>query len=124
MKTIMLLLFTVGMTVSATAQETKYAKNYKVCRSETGYEICPDQSVSNLNEPPPKVLWKDLPAWRKNSFISPVSVGKEPSNGEIPTKEALKHSFPVQDWQKEENNRRNLNSATNNYMAPTTGEIR
>jgi hypothetical protein len=120
------LLFAIGLMVafgySTSAQDSKFAKNYKVCRSETGYEVCADQTRSNLNgeksymepEQANKML---VPCY------SPISVVSRPPA--IPLPKVVKEPEPGQaNDGMEQNRKRNLNYGSNTPLAPNTGEIR
>ena len=115
----------IGISYTADAQESPYAKNYKICRSDTGYQVCPDQSTTNLNDPAPQYIRRNNPPpWQQNSFVSPVNIGRTTETQQIPTRKALENSYPVKNEEMEQNNKRNLNTGNNIPLSPSTGDIR
>ena len=114
-----------GMSYTAGAQDSKFAKNYKVCRDESGYIVCPDQSTTNLNDPAPKYIrGNQVPPWQQTTFISPLNTRETQDMERIPTRKALDNAYPVKNEEMEKNNRRNLNAGKEVYLSPSTGEIR
>lgn len=110
---------------TANAQDSEYAKDYKVCRTETGYQVCPDQTTTNLNDPAPKYVRRNNPApWQQNSFVAPVKAGKTVESEPLPTKRGLENSYPQKELLEDQNNRRNLNTGGVKYLSPSTGEVR
>lgn len=119
------ILFALGIMTAfgytATAQDSKYAKNYKICRSETGYEVCADQSRSNLNGDEALTLTSSKPV--QVPCYSPTGVVSRPPARPIP-KVTRESPLDRQSDGMEQNNKRNLNVSNNVQLAPNTGEIR
>ena len=126
------ILFALGIMVvfghSASAQNSRYAKNYKVCRTETGYGVCADQTTSNLNgerEMPTdrSYLTPEQAEAMKIPCYSPISVASRPPARPVP-RVAKETPLSRPNDGMEKNNRRNLNVSNNVPLAPNTGEIR
>ncbi len=119
------ILFALGMMMtfgySASAQDSRYAKNYKVCRTETGYGVCTDQEKSNLNgeNAPTLVDHKQVLV----PCYSPTNVVSGPPMRPMP-KEVQENAMDRQSDGMEQNNKRNLNVSNNVSLAPNNGEIR
>ena len=119
------ILFALGIMMTfgyaASAQDSRYAKNYKVCRTETGYGVCTDQTKSNLNgeEAPELTEHKKLliPCY------SPTNIVSRPPARPAP-KVVKENPLDRQSDGMEQNNKRNLNVSNNVQLAPNNGEIR
>jgi hypothetical protein len=130
MKKILLALgILVAFGTKASAQDSKFAKNYKVCRSEEGqYGICADQTRSNLNDNNTGATKSYMTAEQAAKAMqvpcySPISVLSRPPA--IPAKKVVKENeYSNQNDGFEQNAKRNLNYGNNTQLAPNTGEIR
>lgn len=129
MKKILLALgILVAFGTTASAQDSKFAKNYKVCRSEEGqYGICSDQTRSNLNDASSgaKSYMSAEQAAKEMQVpcYSPISVLSRPPA--MPAKRVVKENeYSKQNDGFEQNAKRNLNYGNNTQLAPNNGEIR
>lgn len=120
------ILFAIGLMIgfgqAASAQDSKYAQNYKICRSETGYQVCADQSQSNLNGEK-SYMEPDGAKRLQVPCYSPISVSSRPPAMPLP-KVAKENTVGEANDGFEQNAKRNLNYGNNTQLAPNTGEIR
>jgi hypothetical protein len=129
MKKILLALgILVAFGTTASAQDSKFAKNYKVCRSDEGqYGICSDQTRSNLNDNNTAATKSYMTAEQAAKAMqvpcySPISVSRPPA---VPLRRITRENeYNNQNDGFEQNAKRNLNYGNNTQLAPNTGEIR
>ena len=127
-KILFALLAVTGFNYSSSAQsESKFAQNYKVCRGETGYQVCPKEGAgaAAIDNSRPYMAIEKAPVWRPISpCVTPTQVNVA---NRLRSTEAEQRQTPVNGVQNEgasQNAHRNINYGNNAPLSPNDGQVR
>lgn len=121
MKKILLMVVLSGIFVlPATAQSSKYAVNYKICKSETGYQVCAPTQEPGLTPMPAERM-----TIRKATLLRSPGEELRPCytlNGKADLDRKMNSTQEAQPASNAtQNNKRNLNYGNNAQLAPSNG---